>query len=77
MDREILEKHLALAELHVAKGELLIVRQRELTAKLLGDGHEVVAASATSLLRLFEETQKVFVADRDRIKKELSEQISN
>jgi len=77
MDRPILEQHLSLAEKHVAQGEQLVARQRELAAKLGRNGHETAAASARDLLTQFEEIQELYVADRDRLKRELSEQISN
>ena len=43
MDREMLKRHLALAEEHIATGEKNIARQRDLIAQLEWDGHETAS----------------------------------
>jgi hypothetical protein len=70
MDRVMLEQHLAQAERHVIEGESHVKRQRELVAGLKRDGHD--ASQAIDLLRQFEQLQEMHVADRDRLRKELS-----
>jgi hypothetical protein len=68
MDRAMIEKHLAQAEQHVADGERHITRQRQIIAELERDDHD--AGSAKELLTIFEETQAIHIADRDRLKEE-------
>jgi hypothetical protein len=75
LNRAQTEARLAQAEQHVAQGERHITRQRELIAELERDGHDVTAASARDLLRLFEELQIMHVADRDRYRRELTEML--
>ena len=70
MDREVLRAHLAQAEDNVTLGEQHIAKQRALIEKLEGDGHDTV--KARELLAVFEETQVLHVADRDRLLRELS-----
>jgi len=72
MDRELLTKHLALAEKHVLEGERHIRRQREIIEELRQHGHDTSAAS--KLLAEFERTQASHIADRDRLRGELSAQ---
>jgi hypothetical protein len=71
MDRAMLLDHLAIAESHVAQGERHIAEQQERIATLARDGHDIVAAE--ELLRTLLETQRLHVADRDRIREELAE----
>ena len=71
MDRELLTQHLEMAERHVSQGERHIAQQRELIAQLKRGGHGT--RQAIQLLRQFEELQKLHVADRDRLRKELSD----
>jgi hypothetical protein len=59
------------AEEHVALGERHIERQRQIIRELEGDGHDVTNAMA--LLAQFEELQRVHVANRDRLKKNLKD----
>jgi hypothetical protein len=70
MDREFLADRLALAERHVAEGEHHLARQRALIASMPEHGGQRVMA--TDLLRTFESTQALHIADRDRIREELS-----
>jgi hypothetical protein len=69
MDRALAEQHLTLAERLIAQSQSLIVRQRQLIAEIEGNGHD--SATARELLRQFQETQAIHVADRDRLLKEL------
>jgi hypothetical protein len=69
MDRATLEEHLALAAAHVAAGERLVARQRELVAQLERDGHDTL--EATKVLNQLEQLQALYIADRDRLRKEL------
>jgi hypothetical protein len=71
MDREMLQRHLALAEEHIATGEKNIARQRDLIAQLERDGHDT--ASARTFLREFEQLQALHIAERERLLSELSE----
>jgi hypothetical protein len=71
MDREMLKRHLALAEEHIATGEKNIARQRDLIAQLERDGHDT--ASARTFLREFEQLQALHIAERERLLSELSE----
>jgi hypothetical protein len=71
MDREMLKRHLALAEEHIATGEKNIARQRDLIAQLERDGYDT--ASARTFLREFEQLQALHIAERERLLSELSE----
>ena len=65
----ILRDHLAMASRHVASGNRVIVRQKQLIVELESDGHDT--SVALSLLALFEDLQSLHLADRDRLIKEL------
>ena len=69
MDRQTLERHLALAEGHVLEGERHLASQRRILADLERDGHKTT--KARQLLAMLEETQKMHVEDRDRLTREL------
>ncbi len=69
MERAILLEHLAQADRHVAAGERIIARQRELVAIADRDGAD--AREAIALLRTFEETQAIYLADQARLREEL------
>jgi hypothetical protein len=71
MDRMMLADHLAKAERHVMEGAGHIARQRELVARL--DGQGLDAEEARKLLLTFEEMQDAHIADRDRLIRELSQ----
>jgi hemerythrin len=62
--RQLWEELLAEADRHVAEGEQHVARQREMVAELERDGHD--AKAARELLRQFEQTLAMHVADRDR-----------
>ena len=70
MDRTSLRQHLALTEKHVSMGEEHLARQKELIAELEGNGHD--STQARHLLRLFERSQELHVADRNRLRDELA-----
>ena len=67
----MIEERLAMAERHITRGELHIARQKELVARLGHSGHDTT--EAIKLLGLFEATQALHVADRDRLRGELAE----
>ncbi len=69
MDRETIQRHLLLAEMHVSQGERHVARQREIVAELKDDGRDL--ETARNLLARFEELYAQHVADRDRIRREL------
>jgi exonuclease III len=71
MDREMLKRHLAQAEEHIATGDKNIARQRDVIAQLERDGHHT--GSARAFLREFEQLQATLIAERERLLHELSE----
>ena len=66
MDPAFMRRLLAEAERHVAEGEALVARQRDLIRKLERDGHGTRAARL--FLKSLEETQALHIADRDRVR---------
>ena len=70
MDRAMWQRHLALAEQHVAEGRHHISHQRQIVAELEQGGYDTSIARA--LLRQFEATQKLHIEDRDRLQADLS-----
>ena len=71
MDQEMLKRHLAEAEEHIATGDKNIARQRDLIAQLERDGRDT--ASARTFLHEFEQLQARHTAERERLLRELSE----
>lgn len=71
VDKDVTERHLAQAERHVALGERHIATQRAIIAELVRDGHDTSRAEA--LLATFEQSQRLHVEDRDRLRKELDD----
>jgi hypothetical protein len=71
MDQNMILDHLAIVRRHVAKGEQIVARQREIIARLESAGCDV--SDAKRLLLQFEELQSLHVADRDRLEKVLAE----
>jgi len=69
MDRAFLERHLDLAERHVVRGEDQVKRQRGILAKLRNTGADTTEAE--KLLANIEQTHRMQVADRDRLRREL------
>jgi hypothetical protein len=70
MDKALVLDHLALAERHVARGYEHIASQTRIIASLQTGGYDTTLAR--SLLENFEDIQRMHLADRDRIKKELA-----
>lgn len=70
MNNAMVRDHLELARRHVAQSEACVSRQREIVAELERDGHD--SAQARQLLTLFEDLQRLHVADRDRLEKQLA-----
>ena len=70
MDRAMLERHLAQAERHIAEGTVHVGRQREIVVELANDGRDLESAQA--LLVQFQTMLAHHIADRDRIRAELS-----
>jgi hypothetical protein len=68
-DRNLLKVSLAEAERHIADAEHCVVRQRMVVAGLELCGRDT--RQATDLLRQFEMLQAKYVADRDRLRREL------
>ena len=69
MNRDFIERALAQAERHVAEGKVILARQRAaITASELIGGD---VARFKELLSVFEDSQRVHVADRDRLRKDL------
>jgi hypothetical protein len=71
MDREMIERHLALAESHVQEGQRHIEDQQRILAELERDGHDTT--EARRLLSVLEQTQRLHVEDRARLSSELAQ----
>jgi hypothetical protein len=69
MDRATTERTLEMVQRHVAEGERIIERQRRLIARMDTLGRDV--SRSEELLRSFEESQRLHIADRDRLIQEL------
>lgn|SRR5438876_6610812 len=70
MDKAMALAHLALAERHIARGYEHLASQTRIVANLENAGHDT--AMAQSLLETFRDIQRIHLADRDRIKRELA-----
>ena len=70
-ERRVLEQHLLNAEAHVVGGERLLEQQRASIEQRRRDGHDVELA--TQLLAEMEESQRLHLNDRDRLRRELAE----
>jgi hypothetical protein len=70
MDRATLKEHLAQAERHIASGERHIERQRELITEL--ERNRRSSVKARDLLHAFEYALSLSIAERTRIREELS-----
>jgi hypothetical protein len=68
MDRNSLESALAHAERHIAQGEGIIARQRAAIVALEQAGRDVTRSK--EFLSLFEESQRLHIADRDRLRRD-------
>ena len=71
MHRSNLRDHLRRARAHVTLGERNIDRQHETVETLLHSGHDTFEAE--KLLRLLETTQRLFVADVERLERLLQD----
>lgn len=72
MNRELLREELAQAEREVCEGEAIVARQRGIVARMAALGGD--PRIARELLAAFERTQSLSVADRDRLRKLLTNQ---
>jgi hypothetical protein len=72
MNRAILLEHLTLAKEHIEIGSRAIGKQQEIIAKLQAHGHNTFVAR--KMLKSFEDTQAMHLAERDRIQDELGRQ---
>jgi hypothetical protein len=68
--RTLWQEHLAQAERHIVEAERRIARQREIIAALERNGQRPTAARG--LLAAFETLLAMHLADRDRLRKEVS-----
>jgi hypothetical protein len=71
MDRNMILDHLATVHRHVARGEQIVARQREIIARLERAGCNT--SDAKRLLLQFEELQSLHIEDREQLEKKLSE----
>lgn len=71
MDRAMLQKHLAIAERHIAQGVKLLAKQEALIAELARHNHDTEGARA--VLATMRETQTLHIDDRDRISRALEQ----
>jgi hypothetical protein len=70
MDRALIEQQLAVAERLVLEAEQNVTRQRERIAQLEGSGFD--ATMSRDILRQFEQSQAIYIADRERLRRELA-----
>lgn len=70
IDRDTLEDHLRKAQAHVMQGAGSIDRQRAVIASLEAGGHD--SAAARQLLKTFEASQAMHIADVTRLEGELA-----
>jgi hypothetical protein len=69
MDRDIILKHLAVAQRKIADGEVALRRQRALVRQRAQDGQDT--RRARKLLEEFEQLQAQLLKARDRLRAEL------
>ena len=69
MNRATIERRLREVEQHIARGADRIARQHDIIAELERDGHN--STKAKELLVIFEESQQLHTATRERILEEL------
>jgi hypothetical protein len=70
-DRAMILQHLEQARRHVAEGKWHIALQREIVAERERDGHDT--SMSKQLLDQFQQIYALYVAERDRLEKELDE----
>jgi hypothetical protein len=68
MDQETLKRQLADVEKRVAQDVPLVVEQRTLVARLEREGRDTEAARARELLALLEESLRLDIVDRRRLR---------
>src|SRR5689334_8188764 len=68
--REKIRRHLAQADDRVASGEKTIARQWAIVTELIRDAQDT--SEARSMLSTFEQTLRLQIADRNRIRAELA-----
>jgi hypothetical protein len=68
MDQETLKRHLEDVEERVAQDVPLVVEQRTLVARLEREGRDTEAARARELLALLEESLRLDIVDRRRLR---------
>ena len=66
----MVKDQLAMANRHIATGNRVIIRQRQLIDELGVDGHDT--REALALLVQFEDSQALHLADRERLTDELN-----
>jgi hypothetical protein len=71
MDEVMIRDHLALAEQHVAQGERHIAEQRARIDELERSGADTTTAK--EVLSVFQQTQTMHLADRERLRGELEQ----
>jgi uncharacterized protein (UPF0335 family) len=69
-DRSFLQPHLARVEQRIAESEKIIARQKAIAAQQEGAGF--ATKTARELLAQFEQLLELQIADRDRLRGELS-----
>ncbi len=70
MDRRSILQRLAQAHQHIALADRLVMRQRDLVERLERAGHD--AAEALRMLANLEDLQRLHLADRIRLERELA-----
>jgi tRNA U34 5-carboxymethylaminomethyl modifying GTPase MnmE/TrmE len=73
MNRAMLEDHLAASERHLAEVQRYVAHQRELVVQLKREGHDT--AQDTRLLEQYEEVLAMHVDDRNRLRRQLGQEI--
>ena len=71
----MLQQHLEEAERHVERGKKLLQKQCEILDRLKRDGHDT--SVATDMLHMLEQSQMTHIADRDRIREQLTQSTSD
>ena len=70
MNREAMRRHLVQADNRVASGERTIARQWAIVTELARDSQDT--SEAKSMIAAFEQTLRLQIADRNRIRAELA-----
>jgi predicted DNA-binding protein YlxM (UPF0122 family) len=73
MNRAMLEDHLAASEQHLAEAARHVAHQRERVAQLKREGHDT--AQDTRLLEQYEEVLAMHIADRNRLRRQIGQEI--